>query len=124
MVNSGGRIQGESFLIRTQQPVSLYPLEQSFPNIHYSYQTTVVQAADWKFKGRWTDFVIGRGDNDIFKHSINQGDELTLTFTGKAFLLEGYCHNNGGMANPFHFALKLAWKSCVRVARTILLGIT
>ena len=101
VVKSGGCIDGESFLIRTQQPASLYPLEQSFPNIHYSYQTTVAQAADWTFSGQWTDFVIGRGDNDVFKHSVNQGDELTLTFTGKAFLLQGYCHNNGGMAKVY-----------------------
>lgn len=98
---NGGKVEGDAFMIRTQQPTALYPLEQSFPNIRYSYETVVTQPADWSFKGDWKDFVIGRGDNSVFKNSVTPGNECTLTFTGKAILLEGYCHNNGGMAKVY-----------------------
>ncbi len=101
VVKSGGQVQGNTLLIHPQKPKSVYPLEQSFPGISYSYETTVMQLSDWSFKGDWRDFIIGRGDNSVFKNSVNASDECTLTFTGKAILLEGYCHRNGGMAKIY-----------------------
>jgi len=101
IIKNGGKISATDLYIKVQQPQPVFPLEQSFPHICYSYQTTVTQTSDWSFKGNWQDFVIGRGDNDIFKRSIHAGDELTLKFKGKAILLEGYCNNNGGKADVY-----------------------
>jgi hypothetical protein len=101
VAGQGGRVSDSDLYIRIQQPRRIFPLEQSFPGIKYSYQTTVMQATDWHFSGSWTDFVIGRGDNDVFKHSVSAGNVCELVFEGKAILLEGYCHNNGGMADLY-----------------------
>jgi hypothetical protein len=98
---NGGNFSNTDLYIKVQQPKSSLPFEQSFLNIHYSYQTTVTQASDWTFNGTWHDFVLGRGDNDIFKCSANAGDKLQLKFKGKAILLEGYCNNNGGKADVY-----------------------
>jgi hypothetical protein len=100
ILKNGGQVIDSMLIVKVQEPQFLFAPEESFPGIHYSYQTTVMQP-NWTFKGKWADFVIGRGDSDIFKCSTTAGDEMQMTFTGKAILLQGYCNNDGGKADIF-----------------------
>lgn len=100
IVKNGGAVKDSMLFIRRQPVVCNVPLEQSFATIKYKYQTAVT-GKDWKFKGEWNNFVIGRGDNDTFKLSVSKGAEMSLSFDGAAILLQGYCHNNGGKADVY-----------------------
>jgi hypothetical protein len=99
-VRNGGRVSDTQMIIKTQKPEVIFPPEVSFPHLKYSYQSTVLQP-EWHFKGSWNNFVIGRGDNDIFKCTSSAGDELELRYKGKCILLQGYCNNNGGKADIY-----------------------
>jgi len=100
IIKNGGAIKDSILYIRQQPLICNVPLEQSFAGIKYKYQTNVT-GADWTFRGEWKDFIIGRGDNDIFKLSASKGSISILSFTGKAILLQGYCNNNGGKADVY-----------------------
>jgi hypothetical protein len=100
ILRNGGKAKDSVLMVRTEKPLHLFPLERSFPEITYSYETTVEQS-DWHFKGSWTDFIIGRGDNSVFKSTSTGGDEVEMTFKGKAILLQGYCNTDGGKADVY-----------------------
>lgn len=100
IVKNGGTVNDSMLYIKRQPIVCNVPLEQSFAEIKYKYQTTVT-GNDWRFTGDWKDFVIGRGDNDTFKLSVKKGSDMVMSFEGSAMLLQGYCHNNGGKADVY-----------------------
>jgi|WetSurMetagenome_2_1015567.scaffolds.fasta_scaffold00619_14 hypothetical protein len=97
---NGGAVSSSQMLIKIQKPAEAFPLEVSFPGLKYSYQTTVLQSG-WSFKGNWKDFVIGRGDNDIFKCASQADEEMELKYRGRGILLQGYCNNDGGKADVY-----------------------
>lgn len=100
IIKNGGTIKEDAMYIKHQPVICNVPFEQSFPGIKYKYQTTVT-SSDWKFEGNWKDFVIGLGDNDTFKVSTEKDAKFSLSFSGRAVLLQGYCNNNGGMADVY-----------------------
>ena len=97
---NGGTVSDSQIIIKIQKPADIFPLEVSFPGLKYSYQTTVLESC-WRFKGNWKDFIIGRGDNDIFKCTSQEGQEIQLKYKGRGILLQGYCNNNGGKADVY-----------------------
>lgn len=99
-VNNGGKTTETELKIKIQKPKHLFPAEVSFPDISYSYETNVTQP-DWQFKGTWSDYIIGRGDNEIFKCTSTAGNVCEMTFSGKGIMLQGYCNTDGGKADVF-----------------------
>lgn len=97
---NGGKITKSTLKVKRQKPDCHFALETSFPDITYSYETTVLKP-DWKFKGSWGNFIIGRGDNDIFKCTVTAGDACEVKFMGKGILLQGYCNKDGGTADVY-----------------------
>ena len=98
---NGGKIDRNSYLIKTQKPLFKGKLEQSFPNMYMSYQVQVKDSMQWTFEGKWSNFVYGDGDPDLFKMATEPGASMNISFTGTAATLLGSWNVDGGRANVY-----------------------
>lgn len=98
---NGGKIDGDKYLIKIQKPLFIGKLEQSFPNMYMSYYVQATDSTKWNFKGKWSNFVYGDGDPDLFKMTSEPGASVTISFKGTGVTLLGSWNVDGGRANVY-----------------------
>jgi hypothetical protein len=98
---NGGKINGDIYTIKTQEPCFKGKLEQSFPNMYMNYFVQVRDSAQWRFKGNWQNFVYGDGDPDLFKMTNEPGASMEIPFDGTGVTVLGSWNVDGGRANVY-----------------------
>jgi len=97
---NGGRLEGETLVLRTQAPREA-KLEQFHPGkVQGRYDTTDPR---WKFSGVWETVATKRRDGDALqgRRATTKGAETTVTFTGTGAILAGTYTNAGGKADVY-----------------------
>jgi hypothetical protein len=98
---NGGKILGDEYYIKIQKPRFKGRLEQSFPYMYMSYQIQVSDSTKWQFKGKWSNFIYGDGDPDLFKMASEPGASVDMTFNGTGVTLLGSWNVDGGRAKVY-----------------------
>jgi hypothetical protein len=104
IAEAGGKIARRKIKVRTEEPVAS-EIEISFPNLVFDSRISIFEKNRWQFKGNWNTFKTssGREDqmNDQSMFSEQEGDELTLDFSGTGISLSGNWYRDGGKADIY-----------------------
>lgn len=97
---NGGRVNDDAYIIEKQQPEAP-KLIKGFNGLKVASLTSVSEADKWNFKGEWTDFAYGDGDDAPYKVSNAPGDEFEIDFEGTGVALMGSWNTDCGRADVF-----------------------
>jgi hypothetical protein len=103
---NGGRVTEDKVEVLKQQP-SPPALEISFPDVVFDKNISVFEDSSWNFKGGWKVYEVysGReGRRTLQRQAMyaeNQGDELTINFSGTGISLTGNWFRDGGKADMY-----------------------
>lgn len=97
---NGGKIEGDSYSIKTQRPVAPH-LQQGFKGIQMDYQVQMNDKKAWRFDANWEDFVYGDGDNDLYRVANKAGATVEIDFKGTGVSLLGSWNVDAGKAKIY-----------------------
>jgi len=100
VVNNGGEINDNAYLIKAQRPVAPAYVK-GFSGLELASFVSVADASRWRFSGNWTDFTYGDGDDAPYKVSNTPGDELEIDFDGTGVALLGSWNTDAGRADIY-----------------------
>ena len=98
---NGGRIDGESLIVKTQQPAA--PALQVWDDYGSPAERIAVSDARWKWKGAWDQEKDAdrRGTEWAGKLASKKGSEATITFEGTGAIITGSYLPTGGKAEVY-----------------------
>lgn len=100
VVAGGGRIDGDTYYILPQNPVSP-EFTPGFHGIVVKDQITAANPEKWNFSGQWQDFVYGDGDMAPYKMATAAGDSFEVPFYGSGVAVLGSWNTDAGRADVY-----------------------
>lgn len=97
---NGGKVNDDAYIIERQKPKAP-KFVKGFNGIKVASLTSVSDTDKWNFKGDWTDFAYGDGDDAPYKVSNTPGDEFEIDFDGTGVALMGSWNTDAGRADIF-----------------------